>query len=361
MATNKFRKEKYIKQIQNTYGWSFRVRYNNVSKFFNENDYLSAKQAFDEAIKFRNKLLNADTPILVPYTKGIYEVMLESFDLLVVRQKTRLNHISLFNNHIKDNVLINNFNETFVYSKLNAMVEKYNDDTISRVFNIFSRIDRTCLIKKYYDRSVMLSVICPKSHINSVKTYKEPISRQELDQVISACKTLKNDFESKQFPLILEFFYQTGCRPCEVWCLTWDDTSKTHISINKEVGSSNDDINVIRSPKTPLSNRSIPITPKLKTILKQAKMLSQCDLVFPNTNGKMYDTDLLGRRLRYIASKVDVKFNLYDLRHRFATDLTLNLVDDRTKMELMGHKNLSMTLDYARSNDEIKKKALATR
>lgn len=358
---NKFRKERYILQVHNKNGWSFRVRYKGYSKFFNEAEYISARDAYNQAVKYRNSLLNNNIPALIPYNKGIYDVMLESFDLLVVRQKTRLNHISFFNRHIKDNILLNNFNETFVYSKLNAMVENYNDDVIRRVFNIFSRIDRTALIKKYYDKSVMVSVVCPKSHINSVRTFKEPITREELDKVISACRTLKNTFDSKQLPLLLDFFYYTGCRPCEVWCLTWDDISKTHISINKEVGSSNDDLGVVRSAKTPLSNRSIPITPQIRKLLKSAKNGSRSNLIFPNQNGKMHETDLVGQKLRKIAKKVDVKFNLYDLRHRFATDLTLNLVDDRTKMELMGHKNISMTLEYARSNDNKKISALKDR
>lgn len=358
---NKFRKERYIKQIENKNGWSFQVRYKGKSKFFNEKDFLTPREAYNQAVKYRNNLLNIDIPVLVPYTKGIYDVMIESFDLLVIRQKTRLNHISFFNRYIQDNILLSNFNENFVYSKLNAMVESCTDDVIHRVFNIFSRIDRTALIKKYYDKSVMMSVVAPKSHINYRKTFKEPITRDELDKVISACSSFKSEYDRVQFPLILEFFYQTGCRPCEVWCLTWNDIGKSHISINKEVGSDNNNLNVIRSPKTSLSNRSIPITPKIRTLLKKAKNVSKCDLVFPNENGKMYETDLIGQRFKKIAKKVDVSFNLYDLRHRFATDLTLNLVDDRTKMELMGHKNLSMTLDYARSNDNKKISALKDR
>lgn len=355
----KYRKERYIKQIKNKKGWSFCVRYNNFVKTFNEFDYTSSKEAFNEALKYRNELLNNSTLVFIPYSKGIYDVMIESFDLLVVRQKTRQNHISLFNQHIKDNILISNFNENFVYSKLNAMVEKYSDDMISRVFNIFNRIDKTCLINKYYNQSVMVSVVCPKSHLNNHKTTKEPITWDELEKVILACDSLKNEYDRKQIPLILEFFYETGCRPCEVWCLMWSDASKTHISINKEVGSSNNDIDVIRPPKTQLSNRSIPITPKIKTLLKQAKNASE--LIFPTENGFMHNTDLFGRKVKRIAKSVDVDFHLYDLRHRFATDLTLNMVDDRTKMELMGHKNLSMTLDYARSNDDKKMKALESR
>lgn len=357
----KYRNERYIRQIKNKNGLSFQVRFKSVRKTFNENDYGDSKISFNEAVKFRNELVSKNANYLMPYNKTIYDVMLESFETLVVRQKTRKNHISLFANHIKDKIQLRYFNENFVYSKLNDMVESCTDETISRVYNIFKRIDKTCLVKKYYDKSVMASVICPKSHLNSLQEFKEPISKEAVGILLIACSWSKNEFDREQLPLIVEFLYETGCRPCEVWCLTWDDISDSHISINKEVGSSNDDLNVVRTPKTPLSNRKLPITPKLRTVLEKAKNLSKNGLVFPNENGSMNETDLVGKKLKKLAKKVDIDFHLYDLRHRFATDLTLSHVDDRTKMELMGHKNISMTLDYARSNDLKKQEALENR
>lgn len=355
----KFRSERYITQIKNKNGWSFRVRYKNNDKFFNELDYGDARIAFKKAIDYRNDLLGSSIDYSIPYHKTIYDVLIESFDILVVRQKTRKNHLSLFNTYIQDHILISNFSEVFVYSKLNAMIEKCSNETISRVYNLFKRIDKVCMINRYYDQSVMIRVICPQSHLNAHRQIKEPITKQQLDKVISACDRLKNEYKRKQFPLILRFLYETGCRPCEVWCLTWNDVTKTHISINKEVGSDNLHTNIIRPAKTELSNRLLPITSNLKTLLKQSQNGS--DLIFPDENGKMYDTDTLGRQFKRIAKTVDIDFNMYDLRHRFATDLTLNNVDDRTKMELMGHKNLSMTLNYARSNDDAKRKALDQR
>ncbi len=361
MSQNKFRSEKYIEQRHGKNGWSFRVKYNGHSKTFSEKDYADPRVAYKEAVRYRNEI--SDLQIFTPYKKTIYDVMEESFDLLVVRQKTRENLKSLFNNHIVDKVNLHDFNEDFAYSKLNAMIETCSNDTISRVYNLFKRIDRTCLIKKYYDRSVMMSVVCPKSHkIAEKRVIKEPVSRADLDKMIASIGFVKSEHERIQFPLILEFIYLTGCRPCEVWPLTWNDISDDNISINKEVGSSIEDTEAIRQSKTDLSNRLLPITPKMKKLLKQAKKASgESPLVFPNKDGRMYSTDLIGARFKDIAKKAGVDFHLYSLRNRFATDLTLNHVDDRTKMELMGHKNIRMTLHYARSDQKTKKKALSDR
>lgn len=356
----KFRNEKYIEQRQGKNGWSFRVHYNKHSKTFSEKEYGDPRVAYKKAVSYRNDLLNSDTEIFVPYLKTIYDVLEESFDLLAVRQKTRKNQLSLFNSYIKDRIQVRQFSQAFVYAKLNAMIEKCSDDTISRVYNIFKRIDKTCLINKYYENSVMFSVVCPKSHLNVTNKEKEPVTKDQLEQIKQACSRLRYEHDQKQFPLILDFIYMTGCRPCEVWPLTWNDVTD-HISINKELGSSNLESDVIRQPKTPLSNRELPITPKMKTLLKRAKTLSDNELVFPDSFGKMHTTDLVGQKLSNIAKKIGIDFHLYDIRHRFATDLTLANVDDRTKMELMGHKNVQMTLSYARSNDNAKKDALKGR
>jgi integrase len=348
----RFRQERYLRQIKNKNGWSFQVRYGNYVKTFSEKTYGDNRLAFKKAVEYRNEVMNNTQTYLLPLKKTIYDIMEESFDLLVVRKKTRDNHKSLFNSFIKDKITLVNFDENFIYQKLNDMVDSQTDETISRVYNVFKRIDKTCLIKKYYSTSVLSSVIPPKSHIETKNELKEPITYEDLSKIKSACK-------DSQLPLILDFIYLTGCRPCEVWCLTWNDISDKYISINKEVGSDSSSLGVVRTTKTPLSNRNIPLTIKLKNVLEQAKTGSE--LVFPDSNGKMHTTDLVGKQIKSVADKLKIDFNLYDLRHRFATDLTLNNVDDRTKMELMGHKSIKMTLDYARSNDEKKIDALENR
>lgn len=362
----RYRHEDYIEQREGNKCWSFRVKYNGKSRTFREDDYIDPKEAFRQAIKFRNELVTVGTYVRPNVT--IYEVMLESFDILLVRQKTRLNHITLFNRYIKQNIEVIHFNEEFVYKVLNSLVDSYSDDVISRVFSLFKRIDKVCLIKKYYGRSVVASVICPKSHKITHRTQKQPITYEQLQLVKQTFMSAKTQFEREQLPLLLDFFYLTGCRPCEVWCLTWQDTENDCIDINKEVGSNTTEERVIRPPKTQLSNRTIPINAELKTLLKSLKNVNykhfkkDVPLLFPTKNNEMYVTDIIGARIKKYAKKVNVNFNLYDLRKRFATDLTLNGVDDRTRMELLGHSSINITNSvYAISNLEAKIEALNNR
>ena len=57
----------------------------------------------------------------------------------------------------------------------------------------------------------------------------------------------------------------------------------------------------------------------------------------------------------------DGSFRAYTLRHQFTTDMLQQNVDIRTIMELMGHTESTMTLYYARSNDQKKREAVENR
>ena len=64
--------------------------------------------------------------------------------------------------------------------------------------------------------------------------------------------------------------------------------------------------------------------------------------------------------MRLVSKKAGVNVTLYMLRHKFSTDL-LKTADLRTVQDLMGHESGAMTLSYARSSDEDRKKAIAGR
>lgn len=86
--------------------------------------------------------------------------------------------------------------------------------------------------------------------------------------------------------------------------------------------------------------------------------MSEYDLVFPTYKGKAFNTSKVSEYLAKISKELGIDFRMYDLRHQFATDLTMNGVDDRTRMELMGHSQYSTTIGYARSNDDKKLEAI---
>lgn len=357
---NKFRKEKYIEQRKLKNGWSFSVRKDGKRlATFNESTYSDPRVAYNKAIKYRNEL---DNICENPNGIFLYDVFQAEEDLFLFRAKTRKNHESMYKRYIKDNIPISQFNKEYVIRKLNNMVETQSNDQINRVFNLFKRIDNYCLLKDYYSKSVTNSVVCPKSHKIKPQSDKKLIDKQTLDELKTLLKTkIRSQFEKEQIPLILDFLYLTGCRPCEVWALEKTDCRKGYIFIDKEIGSTLDKDIDVRQCKTELSVRKIPITEELKSVISKASKLSDSELLFPPIKGKYYRTDDFGQRIHLIAKRNGIDFNLYMLRHRFATDLLVNGTDVRTIQELMGHSSSSMSIEYARSNDELKRNALSNR
>ena len=84
------------------------------------------------------------------------------------------------------------------------------------------------------------------------------------------------------------------------------------------------------------------------------------DLLFCDTQGNPLEIDWLANYMRLVSKKAGVNVTLYMLRHKFSTDL-LKTADLRTVQDLMGHESGAMTLSYARSSDEDRKKAIAGR
>lgn len=85
------------------------------------------------------------------------------------------------------------------------------------------------------------------------------------------------------------------------------------------------------------------------------------DTLFCESDGTFYNSTILGDRIHRIGKIKGYDFNMYSIRHLFATDLTFAGVDERTRIELMGHSNIKTTLGYARSNRGRKIDALNKR
>lgn len=100
-------------------------------------------------------------------------------------------------------------------------------------------------------------------------------------------------------------------------------------------------------PKTPeLSRLLLPINETLRATLRGIKRRLDLPYLFFNP-----DTDLpygdIKNAFNRAWKKIGIKdFHFHDLRHTFASHLVMAGVDITTVKELLGHKTLTMTLQY---------------
>lgn len=105
-------------------------------------------------------------------------------------------------------------------------------------------------------------------------------------------------------------------------------------------------------------SRSIPMNDVLHAILEEVRINSvETGPVFLNRNGTPYRSFRTAFKRAVQAAEIsDCVF--HSLRHTFASRLFMSGVDLPTVKELMGHKNISMTLRYSHLSSDHKRNAV---
>jgi integrase len=95
---------------------------------------------------------------------------------------------------------------------------------------------------------------------------------------------------------------------------------------------------------------------KLTATLESGKRVSKSEYVFSD-NGKPYGDVKTGWWTALRKAKIE-GFRFHDLRHTFGSRLGMAGVDIRTVQDLMGHKDIKMTMHYSHPTPEYKKNAV---
>lgn len=161
----------------------------------------------------------------------------------------------------------------------------------------------------------------------------------------------------------------SGIRIGEVCALTWDD-----IDVNSGVISVRQTIQriytiedgirktelVLDTPKTKNSIRDIPISRDLLRILKPIKKIVNNSFFVLTNDAKPTEPRTYRCYYENFMKELDMpKLKFHGLRHSFATRCIESKCDYKTVSVLLGHSNISTTLNlYVHPNMEQKKKAI---
>ncbi len=160
----------------------------------------------------------------------------------------------------------------------------------------------------------------------------------------------------------------SGMRIGEICALKWEDIDfkRNIIHVNKTLQRVylKDDKNettpklVISPPKTLTSNRDIPINKDFASVIKPLKLNSKHYVLtssFEETEPRAYR-----RHFNLVLDKLKIKhINFHSLRHTFATNCISLGIDYKTVSELLGHSDISTTLNlYVHPNLSDKKKCM---
>ncbi|MGK5089788.1 site-specific integrase [Bdellovibrionota bacterium FG-2] len=138
---------------------------------------------------------------------------------------------------------------------------------------------------------------------------------------------------------MVEVSLNTGLRRGELFRVRWSD-------INWDL--SNPVLTVRGSITKNGRTKTMPLNARAVEVLRSWAngSLQRDGLIFPGKNGKPFDT-LKTAWNKIIEDAKLVDFRWHDLRHTFASRLVLAGVDLNTVRDLLGHKDIKMTLRYA--------------
>jgi integrase len=169
-----------------------------------------------------------------------------------------------------------------------------------------------------------------------------------------------NEFNSNIIAYALITMAYLGLRPSEAYALKKEDIDLVRgtINVNKAIGSTTKDLTSVKVTKNANSVRTIPLPNNLIPYLEDCIKYQPNEYLFATEDGQFITSRKYSNFIHNACVKAGINFRPYMLRHAFSTKLITSNTDVRTVQELMGHKNISMTVDYARSSDELKRDAI---
>lgn len=317
---------------------------------------------------------------------AFFENWLFNIHFLKLKEGSKNVYYSMYNQHIKDSFIFNvklkdictlDFQKYFN----DLLKNKVSVSTITNIYKLMKPAIRYAYNNDYIRKDFSSAIVLPKEseQIKMEKNNKQKsFTAKQQELFVNAIKGHKMEV------LFLTALY-TGMRQGELLALTWDDINldEMYIDVNKNVvktayvdldgrGSYKYEV---QTPKTLSSIRrvfipSLLIEPLQSLEIKQKahyKKLGnlynlELNLVFCNSKGYYLDAGNVRKKFKEVAKEVgapDVTF--HSMRHAYASRLFENNVKDKTVQKLLGHSNISTTLNiYTHVQEEILRSAVNT-
>ncbi|GAA0860170.1 site-specific integrase [Clostridium nitritogenes] len=293
------------------------------------------------------------------------------FEVNFVNKKpsTKERYEGLYRNYIKNSSIadinIKDINQTDIQKYYNNLVKKGTSvSTVRQINKIIAPSIRYAynnnLIIKDFTGAIVLPTEKEETKLNNINKIN-PFTLEEQQLFTKA-------IQGHEYEALFLTALNTGMRQGELLALTWNDIDFNNniISINKSAkyvapvdkdGRGKGSV-LVQTPKTISSIRTIPLPVFLRDKLKQYKIIQSKNrlrlanmyhnnsLVFCNTYGKYLDSSRIRKEFNNVLINNNIEpRKFHDLRHTFATRL-FELGENPKKVQTMlGHSNISTTLD----------------
>ena len=244
---------------------------------------------------------------------------------------------------------------------------------------VFKKLDEGLSQKTIKDILIVLKMILKFGLKNKLIEYQPfdvqfPTERERYEiEVLSKSNQKKiMNYVQEHFTfknLGIYICLSAGIRIEEICALTWDDidTEAGIINIRKTIQrvyviEDNDRRTelIIDSPKTKNSIRDIPMSKDLLKMLKPIKRVVNSSFYLLTNDAKPTEPRTYRNYYKKLMKKLDMpELKFHGLRHSFATRCIESNCDYKTVSVILGHSNISTTLNlYVHPNMEQKKRCI---
>ncbi len=307
-----------------------------------------------------------------------YYTWLFDYRVKDLKPKSFQKYEGIYRNYIQDTQLgkikLKDLRATHIQQYYNKLLD-IDKKPVSTVKGLNTRL-KPCLSEAekqgYIQKNYCKMITLPKE--DKTKEIKV-LSASEQKQFIEAIR-------GHELEVLFLTALSTGLRLGEILGLKWNDIDFNNgtLTVNRTIqrvteiskdGKRESKI-IEQIPKTKNSIRTIPIPQNIlsrlkdhkleqnKSRLKLGDLFCNNDYVFCNNLGYTIDDKKPGRNLKSILSKLDIEpIKFHGLRHTYATRLFEANVPPKTVQILMGHYDISITLDiYTHVMEDTKLEAV---
>lgn len=238
---------------------------------------------------------------------------------------------------VSSNSFLPVFGEKYLFEIIPHMIEEYKTKRLQEGVTPATINRELSCLRHLFNKAIEWDYLT-RNPLQGVKLLKEPPGRirylrtEEIERLLNTIDSFSNDIKSYLKPIVL-IALNTGLRKGEILKLKWKDVDLIKKKITVNITKTNE-------------IRDVPLNESLCQELSKMTQNQESEYLFCNKRAEPFENvrNSFDRALK-IAGIDDFRF--HDLRHTFASYLVMSGCDIRTVQQLMGHKDIKMTMRYS--------------
>lgn len=282
---------------------------------------------------------------------------------LYIKHSTFVKYENIINNHILpyfQSYNNNNITNKCIYT---FFERKKNEELSSSTLNSMK-----CILSSIYQYGIenynLQTINFKQIKITTLPKIKNVLSHEDRNKLIDYVKTHTNPLS---IALLLALY--GGLRLGEICALKWKHLDFTNQLVHIEGTATRlksfqehqrkTEV-IILSPKSHTSYREVPIPSFVFQYIKTyISIYNEEDYLLSNSH-KIYEPRRLEKNFCKFCHDYDLHCTFHDLRHSYATECVRQNVEIKTLSKILGHSNVSITLNfYVHTSLEQKQKEIS--